>query len=210
MSLTNKVAIVTGGSRGIGAGIAKELAKRGAKVLLTYGSAAKAADDVVSAIKSAGGEAVALKADCMDKEAPAMVIKKTVEAFDGGIDIIVNNAGAGDECYLKDVTYEHYDKVFTTNVRFPMFLVKESLPYLRKGGRIVNIGSVVSREGMLSSNIENATNIARLENAYGIRSIKGMHGEFRSYMGYRTRPRVWYHGEQCQSWTCGNGDVDVS
>lgn len=147
MSLTNKVAIVTGGSRGIGAGIAKELANRGAKVLLTYASASKAADDVVNAIKTAGGEAIAIQADCMNKESPAMVIRKTVEAFDGGIDIIINNAGAGDECYLKDVTYEHYDKVFTTNVRFPMFLVKESLPYLRKGGRIVNIGSVVSREG---------------------------------------------------------------
>ncbi|KAF2105018.1 NAD(P)-binding protein [Rhizodiscina lignyota] len=147
MSLTNKVAIVTGGSRGIGAGIAKELAHRGAKVLLTFASTAAAADSVVQDIKSAGGEAVALKADCMDKDTPALVIKTAVESFDGGIDIIINNAAAGDECYLKDVTYEHYEKVFTTNVRFPMFLVKESLPFLRRGGRIVNIGSVVSREG---------------------------------------------------------------
>lgn len=147
MSLTGKVAIVTGGSRGIGAGISKELANRGAKVLITYISNNTAADKVAASIIAAGGSAVALKADCMSPDAPNLVISTAIAAFDGGIDIIINNAGVGDELWLKDATLEHFDKVFTTNVRFPMFLVKESLPYLRKGGRVVNIGSVVARQG---------------------------------------------------------------
>jgi 3-oxoacyl-[acyl-carrier protein] reductase len=146
MSLKGKVAIVTGGSRGIGAGIAKELSKRGAKVLITYASSSSKADEVVSSIKSQGGEAVAIQADCMSQDAPKLVVEAAIK-FDGGFDIIVNNAGAGDEMWLKDVTYEHFDKIFYTNVRFPMFLMKESLPYIRKGGRVVNLGSVVARQG---------------------------------------------------------------
>jgi NAD(P)-dependent dehydrogenase (short-subunit alcohol dehydrogenase family) len=146
MSLKGKVAIVTGGSRGIGAGIAKELSKRGAKVLITYASSSSKADEVVSSIKSQGGEAVAIQADCMSQDAPKLVVEAAIK-FDGGFDIIVNNAGAGDEMWLKDVTYEHFDKMFYTNVRFPMFLMKESLPYIRKGGRVVNLGSVVARQG---------------------------------------------------------------
>lgn len=151
MSLKGKVAIVTGGSRGIGAGIAKELSKRGAKVLITYASSSSKADEVVASIKSQGGEAVAIQADCVSPDAPKLVAEAAAE-FDGhgGFDIIVNNAGAGDEMWLKDVTYEHFDKMFHTNVRFPMFLMKESLPYIRKGGRVVNIGSVVARQGQWS------------------------------------------------------------
>jgi NAD(P)-dependent dehydrogenase (short-subunit alcohol dehydrogenase family) len=146
MSLKGKVAIVTGGSRGIGAGIAKELSKRGAKVLITYASSSSKADEVATSIKSEGGEAVAIQADCMSPDAPKLVVEAAIK-FDGGFDIIVNNAGVGDEMWLKDVTYEHFDKMFYTNVRFPMFLMKESLPYIRKGGRVVNLGSVVARQG---------------------------------------------------------------
>lgn len=148
MSLKGKVAIVTGGSRGIGAGIAKELSKRGAKVLITYASSSTLAEAIVSSIEYSGGTASAVKADCMSIDAPKPVSDEAIK-FDGGIDIIINNAGAGDEMWLKDVTYEHFDKIFHTNVRFPMFLMKESLPYIRKGGRVVNIGSVVARQGKL-------------------------------------------------------------
>ena len=148
MSLKGRLAIVTGGSRGIGAGIAKELSKRGAKILITYASSSSKADDVVSSIQASGGEAVAIQADCMSPEAPKLVVDAAVKLDgNGGFDIIVNNAGAGDEMWLKDVTYEHFDKMFYTNVRFPMFLMKESLPYIRKGGRVVNLGSVVARQG---------------------------------------------------------------
>ena len=148
MPLKGKVAIVTGGSRGIGAGIAKELSQRGAKVLITYASSSSKADAVVASIKSQGGEAAAIQADCMSQDAPKLVAEAAVKLDgNGGFDIIVNNAGAGDEMWLKDVTYEHFDKMFYTNVRFPMFLMKESLPYIRKGGRVVNLGSVVARQG---------------------------------------------------------------
>ena len=148
MSLKGKTAIVTGGSRGIGAAIAKELSKRGAKILITYASSTSKADEVVASIKSAGGQAVAVQANCTSTEAPKLVVDAAVK-LDGheGFDIIVNNAGAGDEVWLKDVTYEHFDKMFYTNVRFPMFLMKESLPYIRRRGRVVNIGSVVARQG---------------------------------------------------------------
>ncbi|KAG0646335.1 hydroxynaphthalene reductase Arp2 [Hyphodiscus hymeniophilus] len=148
MSLQGKTAIVTGGSRGIGAGIAKELSKRGARVLITYASSSSKADEVVDSIKSSGGEAIAIKADCVSLEAPKLVAEAAAK-FDGngGFDIIVNNAGAGDEMWLKDVTYEHFDKIFHTNVRFPMFLMKESLPFIRREGRVVNLGSVIARQG---------------------------------------------------------------
>ena len=147
MSLKDKVAIVTGGSRGIGAGIARELAQRGAKVLITYASSTRKADEVMAEIKFAGGEVASVQADCMDLQAPQQVVCAAIEAFGGGIDIIINNAGAGDEMFLRDATHDHFDKIFHTNVRFPMFLVKESLLHLRKGGRIVNISSVVARQG---------------------------------------------------------------
>lgn len=146
MSLRGKNAIVTGGSRGIGAGIAEELAKRGANVLITYASSSAKADEVVQSIKS-HSNGIAIQANCMDIEAPKKVVSASLEAFGPGIDIIVNNAGAGDELFLEDITLEHFDKVFYTNVRFPIFLVQASLPHLRKGGRIVNLSSVVARQG---------------------------------------------------------------
>jgi 3-oxoacyl-[acyl-carrier protein] reductase len=154
MSLQNKVAIVTGASRGIGAGIATELARRGANVLITYVASADKAEQLVQEINSnqsgTGAKAACVRANCVHPDAPREVVQAAIKAFDGGIDIIVNNAGAGDEMFLKDATYEHFDKMFHTNVRFPMFLVKESLPYLRRGGRIVNVGSVVARQGGLA------------------------------------------------------------
>ncbi|EXJ85331.1 hypothetical protein A1O1_05695 [Capronia coronata CBS 617.96] len=159
MSLAGKIAIVTGGSRGIGAGIAKELAKRGAKVLITYVANAAKADAVVEGIKADGGEALAVKADCTDKAAPKVVVDAALK-FDGGIDIIINNAGAGDEAYLQDATYEHFEKVVNTNMRFPLFLVQAALPYLRRGGRIVSIGSVCGREGWPKNSVYCATKAA--------------------------------------------------
>lgn len=145
MSLTGKVAIVTGGSRGIGAGIAKELANRGAFVVITYVARPAAAAQIVENITASGGNALAVQADCQDLEAPKTVVEATLQ-IDGGIDILVNNAGNGDIMLLKDITLEHYDKVVNINMRFPVFMTQACLPHLRKGGRIVNIGSVISRQ----------------------------------------------------------------
>ncbi|KAF2804885.1 short chain oxidoreductase/dehydrogenase [Mytilinidion resinicola] len=147
MSLHNKTAIITGGSRGIGAGIAIELARLGANILLTYISSAQKASEIVSQITSSGGAAIAVQADCMDPASPQKIVSAATAAFGARIDIVVNNAGAGDELYLADCTLEHFDKVFYTNVRFPMFLVKECLPYLPRGGRVVNVSSVCARQG---------------------------------------------------------------
>jgi 3-oxoacyl-[acyl-carrier protein] reductase len=147
MSLTGKVAIVTGGSRGIGAGIAKELAARGAAVLITYVSRQDAADEVVSDIRARGGTAACVKADCVDKEGPGVVVEAALQ-FNKGIDIIINNAGAGDDMLVKDETYEHFERLVNTNMRFPLFLVKACVPHLRQGSRIVNIGSGAGRQCM--------------------------------------------------------------
>ncbi|KAF2495813.1 NAD(P)-binding protein [Lophium mytilinum] len=147
MSLQDKVAIITGGSRGIGAGIAIELARLGAKIVLTYVSPPDKAASVVSTIKAGGSDAIALQADCMDPSSPQKIVSAAIKAFGEQIDIIVNNAGVGDELYLEDCTLEHFDKVFYTNVRFPMFLVKECLRYLPRGGRVVNVSSVCARQG---------------------------------------------------------------
>ncbi|KAJ3580471.1 hypothetical protein NPX13_g80 [Xylaria arbuscula] len=146
MSLQGRVAIVTGGSRGIGAGIAQELGKRGAKVVITYAASSAKAEKVVEIIKTSS-DAIAIKADCMDPASPEKIVSATIQTFGERVDIIVNNAGAGDELFLEDTTLEHFDKVFYTNVRFPMFLVKSCLPYLQNGGRIVNLSSVVARQG---------------------------------------------------------------
>lgn len=145
MSLAGKVAIVTGGSRGLGAGIAKELAARGAAVLITYVSRATAADQVVADIEAAGGKAASIRADCLDVEAPKIIVDAALQ-FDCGIDIVVNNAGCGDGMMLKDITYGHFEKVVNINMRFPLFLTQACLPFLRKGGRIVNIGSAAGRQ----------------------------------------------------------------
>lgn len=145
-SLTDRAAIVTGGSRGIGAGIALELAKRGANVLITYQSASGQADAVAEKIRSLGRESFAIQAAGTDKEAPIRVVNAAVEKW-GHIDIIINNAGAGDDCLLKDLSYDVWDKVLNTNLRFATFLVKESIPHLGKAPRIVNISSVIGRMG---------------------------------------------------------------
>src|SRR5437667_12824336 len=92
--LAGKVSLVTGGSRGIGAAIAKRLAADGAAVALTYSASPAKADEVVRSIKTAGGKALAIKADAADTEAVRLAVAKTVGAF-GGIDILVNNAGVG-------------------------------------------------------------------------------------------------------------------
>lgn len=145
-TLNGLTAIVTGGSRGIGAGIALELASRGANILITYQSASKQAEEIASKIHDLGCESLIIQAAGTDKEAPARIVRAAVAKWQH-IDIIVNNAGAGDDCLLKDLTYDIWDKILNTNLRMATFLVKESIPYLGKAPRIVNISSVMARMG---------------------------------------------------------------
>ena len=142
----DKIAIVTGGSRGIGAAVAKELAKRGAKVLLTYNAGQSAARSVVREIEEAGGEAIMVRAQGTDRNAPSQVVEAAVNRW-GHIDIIVNNAGYGENALLQDLTHEAWDTMMEVNLRMPVFLLKAALPYLGKAPRIVNISSMAARSG---------------------------------------------------------------
>ena len=145
--LADKTAIVTGGSRGVGAGIAKELARRGARVMITFVSSPDKAAEVVADIVREGGSAAMLQADCSERSSPQKVVHATLQAFSSGIDVVVNNAGSFDEAALKDITLEQYDQAFNVCTRFPIFLVQAALPYMPRGGKIINIGSQAARVG---------------------------------------------------------------
>ncbi|BCS21874.1 SDR family NAD(P)-dependent oxidoreductase [Aspergillus puulaauensis] len=162
MSLEGKVAIVTGGTRGIGYGIAIELAHRGAAVLITYVSpgSAKFAQELISKVEKSGGKAAAVQADCCSVDSPKLIVDTAIKTFTGKIDILVNNAGISEELWLRDCTYDHFERVFQTNVRFPMFLAQASLPYLSKGGRILNMSSVAAREAWKMHTVYSASKAA--------------------------------------------------
>src|SRR5882724_11032679 len=140
MLLTNKRALVTGASRGIGASIAKVLAAEGADVAITYEKSPERAAEVVQAIKAQGRRAVAIRADSADPRAIQSSIDKTVAEL-GGLDILVNNAGILRVAELKDISLEDIDAILNVNVRAPIVASKSALPHLSKGGRIITIGS---------------------------------------------------------------------
>jgi 3-oxoacyl-[acyl-carrier protein] reductase len=140
--LTQKVALITGGSRGIGAAIAKRLAADGATVAITYAKDADAAALVVKAIEAAGGKAIAIQADAADADAVAGAVEKTVATF-GGIDILVNNAGTVIPKKVEDTTLAEFDRVFAVNVRGVFVATQTALKHMKSGGRIIMIGSCV-------------------------------------------------------------------
>jgi 3-oxoacyl-[acyl-carrier protein] reductase len=145
-SLQGRTAIITGGSRGIGAGIALELAKRGANVLITYNKAGDAAARVLEQARALGVDAEGIQASGSDRESPKRIVDRAVEKW-GLIHIIINNAGAGDDSLLENLTHEIFDQAFDCNLRFPTFLLKEAIPYFGTAPRIVNVSSVLARMG---------------------------------------------------------------
>ena len=140
--LANKVALVTGGSRGIGAAIAKRLAADGASVAITYAKDAGAASAVVEAIERDGGKAIAILADAADVEAVAAAVEKTVAAF-GRLDVLVNNAGTAIPKTFEETTLEELDRLIDVNVRGTLVATQAALKHMQSGGRIISIGSAV-------------------------------------------------------------------
>jgi 3-oxoacyl-[acyl-carrier protein] reductase len=145
--LQQKVALITGGSRGIGAAIAKRLAADGAKVAITYSKGADAAASVVSAIEQAGGKAIAIQADAAAAGAALGAVEKTVAAF-GGIDVLVNNAGTAIPKTFEETTLEEMDRMIDINVRGTLAMTQAALKHMKRGGRIIMIGSCVGERVM--------------------------------------------------------------
>jgi 3-oxoacyl-[acyl-carrier protein] reductase len=140
--LANKVALVTGGSRGIGAAIAKRLAADGASVAITYAKDLGAASAVVKAIENGGGKAIAIQADAADAEAVKNAVEKSVAAF-GRLDVLVNNAGTAIPKTFEETTLEEMDRILAINVRGVFVTTQAALKHMKDGGRIINIGSAV-------------------------------------------------------------------
>jgi 3-oxoacyl-[acyl-carrier protein] reductase len=140
--LEGKVALVTGGSRGIGAAIAKRLATNGASVAITYTKGADAAASVIKEIERAGGKAIAIQADAADADAVKAAVEKTVATF-GRLDVLVNNAGTAIPKTFEEATLEEMDRMIDINVRGVFVTTQEALKHMRDGGRIITIGSAV-------------------------------------------------------------------
>jgi len=140
--LEGKIALVTGGSRGIGAAIARRLAADGATVAITYTKGADAAASVVNEIERAGGKAIAIQADAADAGAGKAAVEKTVASF-GRLDVLVNNAGTAIPKKFEETTLEELDRVIDINLRGTLIATQAALKHMRSGGRIIMIGSSV-------------------------------------------------------------------
>jgi 3-oxoacyl-[acyl-carrier protein] reductase len=145
--LANKVALVTGGSRGIGAAIAKRLAAEGASVAITYAKDAGSASAVVKAIEAEGGKAVAIQADAANVEAVKGAVEKAVAAL-GRLDVLVNNAGTAIPAKFEEATLEDLDRLIDINIRGTFVTTQAALKHMNDGGRIIMIGSCVGERMM--------------------------------------------------------------
>jgi 3-oxoacyl-[acyl-carrier protein] reductase len=145
--LEGKIALVTGGSRGIGAAIAKRLAADGAKVAITYTKGSDAAASVVEQIEGAGGKAIAIQADATDAAAVNAAVEKTVASL-GQLDVLVNNAGTAIPEKFEDTTLEDLDRLIDLNIRGTFIATHAALKQMKNGGRIIMIGSCVGERCM--------------------------------------------------------------
>jgi 3-oxoacyl-[acyl-carrier protein] reductase len=145
--LEGKIALVTGGSRGIGAAIAKRLAADGANVAITYTKGADAAASVVKEIESAGRKAIAIQADAADAGAVSAAVEKTVTTF-GRLDVLVNNAGTAIPKTFEETTLEEMDRMIDINIRGAFVATQAALKHMKDGGRIIMIGSCVGERMM--------------------------------------------------------------
>jgi 3-oxoacyl-[acyl-carrier protein] reductase len=146
-NLNNRVALVTGGSRGIGAAIAKRLAADGANVAITYTKGANAAASVVKEIERTGRKGIAIQADATDAGAVEAAVEKTVATL-GQLDVLVNNAGTAIPKKFEETTLEEIDHMLSLNVRGALVATQAALKYMKNGGRIIMIGSSVGERNM--------------------------------------------------------------
>lgn len=140
IDLDGKRALVTGGSRGIGAAIALALAENGADVAFTYQHSAEKAETTAKSINSTGRRTIAIQADSADPEAIARSVSEAVSAL-GGLDILVNSAAISLNGMIADIDVEDYQRLMDVNVRAPVLFAKAVIPHLSEGGRIISIGS---------------------------------------------------------------------
>ena len=156
-TLEHKVALVTGGSRGIGAAIVRRLAGDGAAVAFTYTASAEKADALAAEIEAGGGTALAIAADSADPEAVKNAAAKTVERF-GRIDILVNNAGILIGGMVDDYGLADFDRMIAVNIRAVFVAVQAALPHMGQGGRVITTGSVTAdRTGFPGSSVYGMT-----------------------------------------------------
>jgi 3-oxoacyl-[acyl-carrier protein] reductase len=154
--LRQKVAIVTGSSRGIGAQIAKEIAQAGARVVVNYVGNKSAADQVVTDIEAEGGDAIAIRADISNSAEVRSMFDSTVAQF-GKVDILINNAGSIIYKTIHDTTDEDFDRLFAINVKGTFNTLREAATRLENGGRIVNFSSSVTRLMLPTYGVYSAT-----------------------------------------------------
>lgn len=143
-NLAGKTALVTGGSRSIGAAIAKRLASEGATVAITYNGSPEKAAGVVGVIEQAGGKAIAIHADAGDPAAVRAAVARTVEEL-GSLDILVNNAGIALGGPISDIAFEDYERMIAVNVTGVFVATQEASRHMQSGGRIIHIGSSMTR-----------------------------------------------------------------
>ena len=141
--LENKVALITGASRGIGAAIATKFAEEGASVAVTYANGQQKAAELVKAIEAAGGKAIAIQADNADASAVRNAVNLTAKTF-GGLDILVNNAGLGLMGPLDTFSLEDFDRISAVNVRAVFVATQEAAKHMKAGGRVITVGSCMA------------------------------------------------------------------
>ncbi|RLU04915.1 short-chain dehydrogenase [Pseudomonas prosekii] len=156
MKLQGKIAVVTGASKGIGAGIAKALAAQGATVVVNYASSKTDADAVIAQIQAQGGSAIGVQAD-MSHAADVVRLFETVKSHYGTLDILVNNAGVAVFQMIDDLTEEAFHKQFNLNVLGYLLAVREALKLFGDSGSVINISSILSTDPYLASSVYSAT-----------------------------------------------------
>jgi NAD(P)-dependent dehydrogenase (short-subunit alcohol dehydrogenase family) len=160
VSLTNKTALVTGASRGIGRATASALAEAGAHVLVHYGRSAQDAESLVAGIRAKGGRADSIQADLATSDGPGLLATKVRSLVSERLDVLVLNAGISKAATIKDHTVEDFDILFATNVRGPFFLVQQLVSLLGEGSNIVVVSSAVARTVVGKPGLDNPSILA--------------------------------------------------